>query len=147
MTKRWVVWLVTILVSLVVLVLIAGAAFRLGMAYNGAGGMPVRDGGWHMMPFDRDFPGMVGWHAWGFPLGVFRLISFPLLFCLGPLLLIMVFGAFVRLAFGRSRRHGWYGHRHWDEHDVPSHVAEWHRKLHENEAAGSPPPPPDQPAE
>ncbi len=61
------------------------------------------------------------WGPWGFGFG-----------CFGVLLLFFAFFGLTRLFFG-PRRWGWYGGpwRGFNGEQVPPHVADMHRKLHE----------------
>jgi hypothetical protein len=62
--------------------------------------------------------------------------GFGFLGCLFPLFfLFLLFG--VLRAFMWRGRWGWRHHRHWEsgEHGIPPMVEEWHRKMHEQQAA------------
>lgn len=79
------------------------------------------------------------------PYWMHRPFGFGLLGCLVPLFFVLFLFAMFRFVFGPRRwRHGWGGpgmHMHgtWDpsQGDVPPTVQAWHRKLHEQDAAGS----------
>jgi len=65
---------------------------------------------------------------------------FPALLCLAPFFLCMFIFLPLRMVFGphhpRMHRHGmWHGYCR--EEKVPSPVAEWHRRLHEDETTST----------
>jgi hypothetical protein len=72
--------------------------------------------------------------------------GFGILACLVPFLLLFTFFALLRFIFGGPRGHrGWggpgmQGKGNPEDGSFPPHVAEWHRKLHEQDNAAPPAP-------
>lgn len=87
--------------------------------------------------------GSMGFGIFGIIGGFFRLI-FTILF------IGFIFMLVRRFVFGRGgwgpRGMGWRGSWNHDQHDVPPHVQEWHRRMHEQPAPAPVTPATDTPA-
>lgn len=141
MKNKWFTGILITLAVLVVLVIVGAVAFRIGMAYNLPDGgrwqeiAPRAMPGIRWMPFVHRMP-FVG-TRWG---------GFSFLSCLVPLFFLLLLALAFRWG---SHRHAWRDHHEWGATGVPPHLAEWHRKLHEEQAPGVNQPtssPPDEPA-
>lgn len=134
------IW-IGIFAALVLLGLVAGVG---ALAYN-AGvtqGMWISNNVAPAAPDGTTVPVAPYYAPWMFhhPFG----FGFGLLACLVPFFLLLLFFALMRFIFGGPRRHhGWGGpgmKGNWNPEDgtFPPHVAEWHRKLHEQENVSPP---------
>lgn len=139
------IWL-GILAALVLLGLVAGVG---ALAYNAgvAQGMWLGSTTTATAPEGTTVPLAPYYAPWMFhrPFG----FGFGMLACLIPVFFVFALFALMRFMFGAPRWHrGWGGpgmYGKWNPSDgnFPSHVVEWHRKLHEQDA---PPPPSSAPA-
>jgi hypothetical protein len=138
----------TILIGLLVLALLAGAAGVGVYAYNAgvaqglvqSGKVTVVEGGPGPYPY---YGGPFLFRPWGF--------GFGFLGCLLPLLFFFLIFGLLRGLFWRGPwgwRRGWgaghHGHGPWGEGSVPPMFEEWHRRAH---GQGQSTPPESQPAE
>lgn len=134
------IW-IGIFAALVLLGLVAGVG---ALAYN-AGvtqGMWVASNVAPAAPGGTTVPAAPYYAPWMFhrPFG----FGFGILACLVPFFLLLVFFAMMRFIFGGPRwRHGWggpgmKGNGNPEDGTFPPHVAEWHRKLHEQDNVSPP---------
>jgi hypothetical protein len=129
-----------ILIALFALVILAGVAFigyRIGMVAN----RDSMDGPIQWWGYSGRMP----FHLSG-RMPFMGFFGFPLLGCLGPLVIFLLIGLVFRAIFWRPGR---FWGRHWVKgewsEEVPPHFTEWHRKMHQADEAPVPPTQPQQP--
>lgn len=116
---------------LLAIVLIVGAVGIGVYAYNAGVAQGMAGGGNLVAPATGTAPYFGGpffYRPFGWGFGFLGCV-FPLLF------FFLIFGLLRGIFWGGHW--GWRHHRHWDrdEHDVPPMVAEWHRKMHEQQTS------------
>lgn len=140
--------------ALVLLVGIASCAYNIGVSQGtmvvGAVAPSVVQPNTVPAPVAPSYaPSYAPWGGYA-PMAVHRPFGFGFgfLWCLFPILFFILIAGFFKFMFGRRRWGGgppWMnGPGGWDPTtgDIPTQVREMHRKLHEEDAASTPPPTP-----
>ena len=125
MKYLWILRIVGVIILLIGIAAVGYFAYTAGVA-QGQTTAPV--------VFENGHAEVAG-AGWGFhPI---RALAFlPVLLCLGPLFLIFFICMPMRMLFGPHRMH-MHMHGRWHDREdgigVPPPVAEWHRRMHEEE--------------
>jgi hypothetical protein len=123
MNGRIVFTVFVVLVVVAAVLGIAGYAYNLGLTQGMATNVKLEVPSTGAMPYPY-FYRSFGMHGFG---------GFGFLSCLVPLFFFFILFGVMRMVFWRARWGGMH-RRHWDKETIPPMVAEWHRKMHEQQS-------------